>query len=75
MIHSDVEVEHHEDRRLQPVSKIKGLGAELEAFGGAFREQQNVLGVAVRGVSTRRDIALLGSGRHSGRGACTLYVE
>ncbi len=75
MVHADIEVEHHEDGRLQPVGKIEGLGAELEAFRRIFREQQHVLGIAVRGVSAGRDVALLGPGGHAGRGARTLHIE
>src|SRR6266850_2353510 len=50
MVHADVEVEHDEYRRLQPVGEVEGLGAELKGFSGILREHQHVLGVAVRRV-------------------------
>src|SRR5215813_14279859 len=75
VIHADVEVEHHEDRGLQAVGKIESLGTEFEALSRILREEQNVLGVAVRGVSTEGDIALLRAGWHAGRWAGPLDIE
>jgi hypothetical protein len=42
---------------------------------GILREQQHVLGVAVRGIGTGDQVALLGAGRHAGRGPGALHVE
>ena len=50
MVHADVEIEHDEDRGLQPVGEIERLRRELERLGRVFREQQHVLGVAMRGI-------------------------
>ena len=75
VVHADVEIEHDEDWRLQPVGKIEGLRAEGEGFGRVLGEQQDVLGVAVRSVGARNDVALLRAGRHPGGGACTLHIE
>src|SRR5262249_50924129 len=75
MIHANVEVEHDEDRRLQPVGKVEGVGAKLEGLGRILREQQYVLGVAVRSISARDQVALLGARRHAGRGAGPLHVK
>ena len=75
MVHADVEVEHDEDRCLQPVGEVERLRRQLEALGRVFREQQHVLGVAVRGIGAGDQVALLGAGRHAGRGAGALHVE
>src|SRR6266545_4647025 len=72
---ADVEVGHHEYRRLQPVGEIERLRAELERFRRVLRHQQHVLGVAVRGVGTGENVALLRAGRHAGRGTCALHVD
>ena len=66
LVHADVEVGHEEDGRLQPVGEIQRRGAEFEAFVWIFREQQYVLGVAVRGIGATDDIGLLGARGHAG---------
>ena len=50
MVHADVEIEHDEDRGLQPVGEIERLRRHLERFGRILGEQQHVLGVAMRGI-------------------------
>ena len=50
-------------------------GRELEAFVRVFREQQHVLGVAVRGVGAGEDVGLLRARRHAGRRAAALHVD
>ena len=75
MVHADIEVEHDEDRRLQPVGEVEGGGGELERLGRVLGKQQHVLGVAVRGVGAGDDVGLLRSRRHAGRGAGPLHVE
>ena len=74
-IHADVEIEHDEDRRLQPIGEIEGERAELEGFAWPFGQQQHVLGVAVRGEGARQDVRLLRARRHAGRRAAALHVE
>ncbi len=54
VVHADVEVEHDEDRGLQPVGEIERLRRHFEGLGGILGEQQHVLGVAVRGVGAAR---------------------
>jgi hypothetical protein len=75
MIHADVEIEHDEDRRLQAVGEIESVGREVERLGRVFREQQHVLGVAVRGIGAGDQVALLRARRHAGRRAGALDVE
>ena len=76
VVHADVEVEHDEDRRLQPVGEVEGVSApNSKHFVRILREQQHVLGVAVRGVGAGQDVGLLGARRHAGRGAAALDVE
>ena len=47
LVHADVEVVEHEDRRLQAVGEIEGLGRHLEALLRILRKEEHVLGVAV----------------------------
>jgi hypothetical protein len=75
MVHADIEIEHHEDRGLQAVGEIEGLGREFEGFGRVFRKQQHMLGVAMRSIGAGDDVALLGSRRHAGRGTGALHVD
>ena len=74
-VHADVEVEHDEHRRLQPLGEVEGEGGEFERFAGAVRDQQHVLGVAVRGEGAEQEVGLLGAGRHAGRRPAALHVE
>ncbi len=75
VIHADVEIEHQEDRGLQPLGEVERGGGELERLRRILREQQHVLGVAVRGIGAGDHVALLGAGRHAGRGAGALDVH
>ncbi len=75
MVHADVEVEHDEDGRLQPVGEIESDCPEFERFRRILGQQQHVLGVAVRGVGTGEDVGLLRACRHAGRRAGPLHVE
>ena len=65
----------HEHRRLQPVGQVERQRAELEALVRVFREQQHVLGVAVRGIGAAEDVGLLRARRHAGGRAGALHVE
>ena len=75
MIHADIEIEHHKDGGLQPLGEIERLRRELERFRRVFREQQDVLGVAVRSIGAGDDVALLGARRHAGRWTGALHVH
>ena len=75
VIHADVEIEHDENRRLQSIGEVEGLGSEIKGLGGIFGKQQHVLRVAMRCISARDEVALLGAGRHAGRGPGALHVE
>ena len=75
-IHADVEIEHDEDRRLQPLGEIEGArAANSNASAGPSGMQQHMLGVAVRGEGAGEEVRLLRAGRHAGRGAAALHVE
>src|SRR5689334_6588284 len=75
MIHANVEVEHDEDWRLQPVREVKGLRTEGERLRRIFRKEQHVLGIAVRGVSAGHDVTLLRTCRHARGRTGPLDVE
>ena len=68
VVHADVEVGEHEDRRLEPLGQVEALHGELEALVRVGREEHDVLGVAVRGVGAHQDVALLGARGHARRG-------
>ena len=75
VVHADVEIEHDEDRRLQPVGEVERVGGHGEGLVRVLGEDQHVLGVAVRGIGAGQDVGLLGAGRHAGRRAAALDVE
>ncbi len=56
-------------------ARSKAMRAELEALGRILREQQHVLGVAVRGIGAGQDVGLLRARRHAGRRPAALHVE
>ena len=51
------------------------MRAEFESLGRVFREQQDMLGVAVRGIGAGENVGLLGARRHAGRRPGALHVE
>ncbi len=75
LVHADLKVQQHENRRLQPLGEIEGLRREFEGLAGILREQHHVLGIAMGGVGCREHIALLGAGRHARGRAGALHVE
>ncbi len=75
VVHADVEIRHHEYRRLQALGQIEGIDRHVEAFFRVRREQQHVARVAVRGIGRRHDVALLCPRRHARRGSDALDVE
>ena len=50
VVHADFQVEHDEDRCLQPVREVERQRAEFEALVRVFRDQQHMLGVAMGGI-------------------------
>ena len=51
------------------------MAPNSKVSAGIFRKQQDVLGVAVRGVGAGQDIGLLRARRHAGRGPGALHIE
>ena len=47
VVHTDIEIAQHEDRRLKPFGQIEGFCGKIEALGRIRREKQNVFGIAV----------------------------
>src|SRR5215468_1441813 len=43
MVHADVEVEHHENRALQPVGEVEGLCANSKASAGSSGNKSTCL--------------------------------
>ena len=56
-------------------ARSKERGGEGEAFVRVGRQQQDMLGVAVRGIGADGQVRLLGPRRHAGRRAAALDVE
>ena len=56
-------------------ARSKAVTASVKHSSGFAREQQDVLGVAVRGVGAGEDVALLRARRHAGRRAGALHVD
>ena len=75
VVHAEVEIGHHEDRRLEALGEVEGLDGHRVALGDRRRQQQDVLGVAVRQARGKGDVALRGARRQARRGADTLDVE
>jgi hypothetical protein len=61
--------------RLQAVGQVEARGGELEALARVLRQQQHVLGVAMRRVGAAQQVGLLGARRHAGAGAAALHVD
>ena len=75
LIHADVQIGHDKDRRLQAVGEIEGRGRMFEAFERILRQQQHMLGVAMRGIGAGNQVRLLGAGGHTGRWAAALDID
>src|SRR5579863_10271220 len=75
VIHTDVEIAEHEDRRLEALGKIKALRGELKTLGGIGGEEQNMFGVAMRGVGALENVALLRAGGHPRGRADALDID
>ena len=75
VIHADVEVRQNHDRCLQALGEIECLDGGRETLVRIRREQQHVLGVAVRGICTRENVRLLCARRHARRRTGALDVE
>ena len=56
-------------------ARSSDCAGELEALVGILREQQHVLGVAVRGVGAGEQVGLLGARGHAGGRAAALHVD
>ena len=75
VVHADVEVAQHEDRRLEAFGEVEGIDRELERFARIGRKQADVARVAVRGIGAEHQVALLRARRHAGRWAGALHIE
>ena len=75
LVHANVEIGHHKNRGLQAVCQIERRGRMLKAFVWILREQQHVLGVAMRRVGARDQVGLLGSRGHAGGWSTALHVD
>ena len=75
VVHADVEVRQHHHRCLQPFGEVERLHRHVEALLGVRGVQTDVFGVAMRSIGGGDEVALLGAGRHAGRGADALHVE
>ena len=75
VIHSDIEVRHHHDWRLQAIRKIKCGDRHVKAFFGIGRKQQHVLDISMRRIRAYHEITLLRTRWHAGRRTSSLHIE
>ena len=75
VVHADIEIGQHENRRLELFGEIETPDREFKTFGRIRREQQNVFGIAVRSVRAFEHVTLLGAGRHTGGRTDALDVD
>ena len=66
VIHADVEVRQEEDRCLQAFSQVESLHGKLETLVRIPRQANRVPRIAMRGIGSEHQVALLGAGRHAG---------
>ena len=74
VIHADVQITGHEHRCLKALGKIERAHAEPETLFGISRKEHDVLGIAMRGVRERHEVALLRARRHAGGRAGALHI-
>ncbi len=75
VVHAQIEIGEHEDRRLQTFSEIECGVAEVKALLDRSGQQNDVLGVAVGEERGRKQIGLRSTRRHSRRGTAALHIE
>ena len=75
VVHPDVQVRQHEDRRLEALGQIERLHRHLETLVRVRREDHDVPRIPVRRIRRELDVALLGPRRHPRRRAHPLHVE
>jgi len=46
-VHAQIEVDHHDDGRLQAIGQIEGQGLQFETLFGICRENRDVLGISM----------------------------
>ncbi len=75
VVHAQVEVHHHEDRRLEPFREIERFHRQLVGLLHRVRNQENVFRVAMREERGADQIPLRGARRQAGGRPHTLDVE
>ena len=65
IVHADIEIGHQKYRSLKAFREVERLRGELEAFSRIRRKQQNMFGIAMGGVGSFHQIALLSARRHA----------
>src|SRR6266850_7045774 len=65
VIHAQIEVAHHENRRLESFRKVKRLVTHVETLGDARRQQHDVFCVTMRSINQGQNVGLLGPGRQT----------
>ncbi len=74
VVHAQIEIGHHEHRRLQLLGEIEGVARHAETFGNTARQQHRMSRVSMRKPGHEVDVALRSSRRQSGRRANPLDV-
>jgi hypothetical protein len=74
-VHAEVEIAHDEDERLQPLGQVERVHGHGVALTHRRRDEQHVLGVAVRVERGERDVSLRGARRQTSGRPDALDVE
>ena len=74
VVHAEVEVRHHEHRRLQLLGQIERLTRHRETFRHRTRQQHGMDGIAVRELGHKLNVTLRGAGWQSGGRPHALHV-
>ena len=75
IVHADVQIQHHEDRGLEPFRVVERTSGEFETFARVFRKQQHLLGIAMRCIGAGQYIRLLGTRWHAGGRSAALHIK
>ncbi len=74
-IHAKIKVAHHNNRCLQSICEVKGIGCHGKTFMGILGEEQNIAGIAMRSVCRCQQIGLLSTCGHTGTRPAALDIN
>ena len=75
VVHTEIEVGHDDDGRLEAFGQIESIGGHLETLFWGSRKEQRMFRITMRSISREQNVRLLRPRRHSGRRAGALNVD